>query len=598
MRRWGVLRRFLSSAAAAAAPLRLHDSLSCARVAFPRASRPPALTWYACGPTVYDVAHVGHARTYVTLDALRRATEALTGRAVEYAVGVTDIDDKICARAAAGGGTPRAVARSFESAFFDELAALGCAPPTAVARVSEHIPEIIAYILHLLAGGAAYVVPPPGGAGGSSVYLSVPFLGAAYGKLAPPAVRAGAPAAAGGADAGAGAAARGKRDPRDFALWKGVDAGALPGGAAAALAGGWAWASPWGHGRPGWHIECSAMTRSLFGGALDVHAGGVDLRFPHHCNELAQADAWAGAAAVAAGGAEWVGAWLHTGHVHVAGLKMSKSLKNFTPVAEVLAPAGDAAAAVRGSGLRGRGAVGDAFRLWCLAHHYSAGLTYAPARLGDAAAAGRRLDAFLEGAGAAAARGGGAQGKWAPPERALADAWAAAAALWDGALRDDFDTPTALRAAADAAAAGAAYLRGGGAHAGLLAAVAGGLGGRLETLGLRFAARRRAALAAASDGGGGDGDGEGDGGARREDNPLLQQQQQPSPELLALVQQREAMRAAARELRARGAADAAAALLAQADAIRDAVLPGLGWALKDGGAQGPQLTKVVEVRRV
>ncbi len=554
-------------------------------VALPRPARPPAITWYACGPTVYDVAHVGHARTYVTLDLLRRATEALTGRTVEFALGVTDIDDKICARAAAGGETPRALARRFEAAFLAELRALGCAPPTALTRVSEHIPEVLAYVSRLVGSGSAYVVPPAGG-GGASVYLSVPALGAAYGKLAPPAVRAGA-GAAGGADEGAVAAARGKRDPRDFALWKGVDPGAeagagggaagAGGGAAGALAGGWAWDSPWGLGRPGWHVECSAMTRALFGGALDVHAGGVDLRFPHHCNELAQADAWVGVDAVAAG-YEWVGAWLHTGHVHVAGLKMSKSLKNFTPVADVLAEGGEAAGAARAGGLRGPAAVGDAFRLWCAAHHYSAALTYAPARLGEAAAAGRRLDAFLEGAAAAAAAGGSA--KWAAPERALADAWATAAAAWDGALRDDFDTPAALRAAGDAAAAGAAYLRGGGAHAGLLAGVAGGLAARLEGLGLRFAAQRRAALGDGWGGGGGAGAVEG-GAAQR--GP-----KQPSPELLALVQQREALRALAGTLR--GTAPLAAAqLLAQCDAIRDKVLPGLGWTLKDGGAKGPSV---------
>jgi cysteinyl-tRNA synthetase len=520
---------------------------------------------------------VGHARTYVTLDFLRRATASLTGRSVEFALGVTDIDDKICARAVAGGETPHTVARRFEAAFLAELAQLGCAPPTALTRVSEHIPEVLAYISRLLGNGSAYVVAAArGGGGGASVYLSVPALGGAYGKLAPAAVRACA-GAAGGADEGAEAAARGKRDPRDFALWKGVDGGEL-GGTAAALAGGWAWDSPWGLGRPGWHIECSAMTRALFGGALDVHAGGADLRFPHHCNELAQADAWEGPAAVA-GGYAWVGAWLHTGHVRVAGLKMSKSLKNFTPVAEVLAPGGEAEGAVRAAGLRGRGAVGDAFRMWCLAHHYSAALSYAPARLGDAAVTGRRMDAFLEAAMAPLSAGAGMK-KWTPAERALADAWGAAAEGWDAALRDDFDTPRALRVAGDAAAAGAAYLRGGGAHAGLLASVAGGLASRLESLGVRFAARRRSAL----DGWCGD---EIE-AAREGREPPQQLQQQPSAELVALVQQREAMRSLAVGVKAT-APQVAASLLAQCDAIRDKVLPGLGWTLKDAGPQGPTL---------
>lgn len=574
---------------------------------------PPPLKFYACGPTVYDDAHIGHARTYVTLDILRRVLER--ERAVVYALGVTDIDDKIVARARAEKTTPRAVSARFERSFFEDLAALRVRPPTTLARVSEHIPDVLAFAAALVERGAAYVVARPAalGAGGASVYLDVRALGGAYGKLAPAGARevrddgegaAGADAGVGYVVADDGGAALGrewrKRDARDFALWRGVSASEVGGSGAgdgdSNDGDGWAWASPWGVGRPGWHLECSAMTRHIFGSTLDVHAGGVDLAFPHHCNECAQADALAGPDARAAGYA-WVSAWVHTGHVHIEGRKMSKSLKNFVRVRDMLDSGGEAARAVAAAGGRGPFAVADAFRLWCLGHHYSDSLTYAPARLGDAAAVARRLDGFLASALAivsAPVRAPGAEpGRWTAADEFLALEWSGARADAARALANDFDTTRALRALSAGAAAGARYVAEGGAARGLLASVARELAAELAALGLGFAAehaealdRRRGELrgtwesaAAVADAG--------DVGA---------------DVATCIVEQRTELRARvadARKAMGTGGGDAATrdalvalvkACDAASDATRDKVLPRLGWTLADTAA-GPRIVK-------
>ena len=277
------------------------------------------------------------------------------------------------------------------------------------------------------------------------------------------------------------------------------------------------------------------MTRALFGAHLDVHAGGIDLAFPHHCNECAQADAWEGGAAAY----EWVRCWLHTGHVHVDGLKMSKSLKNFTAVSEMLEGG-------VGGGGGGGVSVSDAFRLWCLSHHYSSTLTYSRERLEEAGAVARRLQGFLGAAAAAAAAaaspGGGsgvpllaATQKWGAAEHALHAQWAAAHAATAAALARDLDTPAALRALVEVSASARGYLQGGGAQGGLVAGVALGVAQWLEVLGLGLG---EAAVAAAK-------------GAA-------------APEALSAV-----------------AAAASGALLQQCDELRDKVLPSLGWTLQD-----------------
>jgi cysteinyl-tRNA synthetase len=563
------------------------------------------LAWYACGPTVYDDAHIGHARTYVTLDMLRRAAERRASRPLHFAMGVTDIDDKIVARARADGVAPPAVAARFEASFFSDLSALGCREPSAVLRVSEHVPDVVAYARALVAGGAAYAVPRPRalGAGGDSVFLDVRALDGAYGKLAPRGAQDARPAAAGdGEDA---TTAWPKRDMRDFALWRGVGAADVPGSSE-----GWAWDSPWGLGRPGWHLECSAMTLAHFGDApLDLHAGGVDLAFPHHCNECAQADARARVRAAAADpagaagpahAAAWVKAWVHTGHVHIAGKKMSKSLKNFVTVREMLDPAHAAAAAVRDAGFAaGPMPVADAFRLWCAGHAYGASLTYAPERLGDAAAVARRLDSFLAEAVSMVARNENSRAiqRYGAAEHALTKAWAEAAAGAREAIEDDFDSPRALRSLSAGASAGAAYLSGNpNPHRAVIGGVAHELAQELAGLGLAFARTHATALTDALGG-----------GRSRVTNVEAAPKRQNENSVAVLVALRERLRSHASAARkalkgsagdsatstaaatSAAAADLTAAVLAECDAIRDTALPKLGWALKDSPA-GPRIS--------
>ena len=345
------------------------------------------LTWYVCGPTVYDVAHIGHARTYVCFDIIHRVLTDLFARPVFLAMGVTDVDDKIISGAARRGVDWRLLARYYEQSFLADMRALNVRRPSALLRVTEHMDDIRLFIKAVLDRGLAYRTA-------DGVYFSVDAFAAAghrYGKLQfdeAEAARAAALAAAtpspgpspsteapavSGAVAGAAVVGgAGQGNPADFALWK------------AAKPGEPSWPSEWGPGRPGWHIECSAMTDATFGPALDVHGGGVDLKFPHHCNEVAQCEArhgWGGEASgtsVGAGRAsagEWCRAWLHTGHLHIEGLKMSKSLKNFVSVRQMLA--------------RGHGA--DAFRMFCLQSHYRSGVDYSEDRLTIAQAA---LDRF------------------------------------------------------------------------------------------------------------------------------------------------------------------------------------------------------------
>ncbi len=261
--------------------------------------RPGHLGIYVCGPTVYDMAHIGHARAYVAFDTvvryLRRHFQ------VTYVRNYTDVDDKIIKRANELGEEPAALAARFIVEFERDMHALGVGNADIQPKVTEHIPEIIALVERLIARGHAY---PAGG----DVYFAVDgFSG--YGKLGRrklEEMEAGARVEPG----------EQKRHPMDFALWK------------AAKPGEPSWASPWGPGRPGWHIECSAMSAKYLGESFDVHGGGKDLVFPHHENELAQSEA--------ASGQPFVRLWMHNGFVNIDNEKMSKSLGNFFTVREVI----------------------------------------------------------------------------------------------------------------------------------------------------------------------------------------------------------------------------------------------------------------------
>nr|XP_027200419.1 cysteine--tRNA ligase, cytoplasmic-like [Dermatophagoides pteronyssinus] len=257
----------------------------------PREGR--ALEWYVCGPTVYDVSHLGHARNYVATDAMRRILEDYFGYHVKQCMNITDVDDKILRRSAELGVEFEQLARFYEAEFFADLQGLNCRLPSVVTRVTEHLPQIVAYVEQIIANGFAYEAQ-------GSVYFDVEADAAVRDEQVLTAARA-----------------QGKRSFRDFALWKRAGADEV------------GWSSPWGRGRPGWHIECSAMASYALQPVIDLHSGGVDLRFPHHDNEIAQCEAYFQSD-------EWVRYFLHVGHLNINGCKMSKSLKNFVSIQEML----------------------------------------------------------------------------------------------------------------------------------------------------------------------------------------------------------------------------------------------------------------------
>jgi cysteinyl-tRNA synthetase len=262
---------------------------------------------YLCGPTVYDVPHAGHARSALAPDLLVRFLRA-RGERVTYVRNVTDVDDKILDRAKRNGESPLELSARMAEVYIDQIGQCGCLLPDHQPRVSQHIPQIIALVEDLIRHGAAYVVERPNQT--KDVYFAVRNF-ADYGKLSRRRID----------ELEVGARVEqdeSKRDPLDFALWK----GATPDE--------WGWDSPWGRGRPGWHIECSAMSRHYLGHGFSVHAGGMDLIFPHHENEIAQSEA------ANPGAGPFARIWIHNGFVNVDKEKMSKSLGNFVTVADVL----------------------------------------------------------------------------------------------------------------------------------------------------------------------------------------------------------------------------------------------------------------------
>ncbi len=256
---------------------------------------------YACGPTVYNYFHIGNARPFILFDVMRRYLEH-KGYEVTFVQNFTDIDDRMIQKANEEGTTVKEVAERYIGAYFEDAKALGIRPATVHPKATEHIPQIISLIEKLIAKGYAYAV-------NGDVYYRVKAF-PDYGCLC-------------GQDLGdleAGASQRldvetDKEDPMDFALWKAQKPGEP------------AWESPWGLGRPGWHIECSAMSMTYLGETIDIHTGGKDLLFPHHENEIAQS--------VGATGKPYVRYWMHNGFINVDNEKMSKSLDNFFTVRDI-----------------------------------------------------------------------------------------------------------------------------------------------------------------------------------------------------------------------------------------------------------------------
>ena len=359
-------------------------------------SAPKGLAWYTCGPTVYDSAHLGHARTYVSLDIIQRAI--LYNHKMQsfkdinnpspppiFIMNVTDVDDKILSRAKENGVSPIALARKFEQEFWEDMEALNVMRPTIVTRVTDHVESsIIPYIGKIEENGMAYVIPDDG------VYFDVRAFEAAKGQMN----RYGKLASSRGNetlfswendnanDSGETRRKQQKKDPRDFVLWK------SRGGAEEDLC----WDSPWGKGRPGWHIECSAMIDSTMQQFdhydMHVHAGGVDLKFPHHTNEIAQAEAYHHGGLDAK---EWIPHWVHTGHLHINGLKMSKSLKNFITIRDILKTEEGITVSLLVD------SPADDFRLWVLglSGSYRGPATYSKSRLLEAKVTREKILRFL-----------------------------------------------------------------------------------------------------------------------------------------------------------------------------------------------------------
>ena len=298
---------------------------------------------YVCGPTVYDHAHIGHARSAVVFDVIRRWLE-YRGYRVIYVRNYTDVDDKIIKRAKEEEISWKEVAEKYIASYEEDMRALNVKEPTYKPRVTEHIREIVEMIDGLIEKGYAYEA-------GGDVYFSVKKF-PEYGKLSKRNIeelRAGARIEPG----------ENKKDPLDFALWKRSKEGE-PG-----------WESPWGVGRPGWHIECSVMSMKYLGETMDIHGGGLDLIFPHHENEIAQSESYTGKT--------FARYWVHNGFVMVNREKMSKSLGNFFTIKEILERFSP-----------------DVLRLFLLSTHYRSPIDFSFERLEDSERALKRLFNFID----------------------------------------------------------------------------------------------------------------------------------------------------------------------------------------------------------
>ncbi|MBS1961224.1 MAG: cysteine--tRNA ligase [Bdellovibrionales bacterium] len=275
---------------------------------------PGKVRFYTCGPTVYGPIHVGNLRAAMTADLFVRSLRKL-GYEVTYVRNYTDVDDKIIKQGHAEGISPEAVAKKYTTAVEQDYAAAGMIDPDHKTTITDHMAEIIAMIEKIIANGKAYTAEPPAGSepGAQEVFFSIPNF-PTYGKLSRKILE----------DLVAGArvdVSEKKKNPADFSLWKPAKAGEP------------SWASPWGKGRPGWHIECSAMATKWLGEQIDMHHGGTDLIFPHHENEIAQSEA-------ASGKAPYVRYWLHNAMLNINAEKMSKSLGNFVTAKDFLAAYG------------------------------------------------------------------------------------------------------------------------------------------------------------------------------------------------------------------------------------------------------------------
>ncbi len=317
--------------------IRIYNTLKKKKQVF-ETIEPGKVRMYVCGPTVYDSCHIGHARSVVVFDVIVRYLEA-SGYAVTYVRNFTDVDDKIINRANEMGTDCREIAEQYIAEFYTDMDALNVRRATIEPKATEHIADIIRIIKILMDRKVAYRI-------GNDVYYAVEKFND-YGRLSGRRLE----------DMEAGARVdvdKRKRNPFDFALWKGAKPGEP------------SWDSPWGLGRPGWHIECSAMSSALLGETIDIHGGGKDLIFPHHENEIAQSEA--------AFAKPFVKFWIHNGFINIDHEKMSKSLGNFMMIKDIIKICHP-----------------EALRLFLLSNHYRSPIDYTPQNIEEA---GKSLDKF------------------------------------------------------------------------------------------------------------------------------------------------------------------------------------------------------------
>jgi cysteinyl-tRNA synthetase len=373
-------------------PLQVYNSLTRTKEAFVPLE-PGKVRFYVCGVTVYDHCHIGHARSAIVFDVIYRYL-LRKGYEVTYVRNFTDIDDKIIRRANEEQVDYRAIADRYIRAFYEDMDALGVLRPTLEPLATDNIPDMIEIIGRLMEKGIAY-------ASGTDVYFSVEGF-PEYGKLSGRALE----------DMVAGARVEvdvHKRNPMDFVLWKGSKPGEP------------AWGSPWGLGRPGWHIECSAMGKRFLGKTFDIHGGGKDLIFPHHENEIAQSEA--------AFGVPFVRYWLHNGFVNINNEKMSKSLGNFFTIRDVLQKVHP-----------------EALRLFVLSKHYRSPVDFCDETVAEAERGLEKLYGTL-----AAVQDRIAEVTGTPPDQAMkaqdADLWEVIQHLpseFEEAMDNDFNTAQAI----------------------------------------------------------------------------------------------------------------------------------------------------------
>ncbi|NIK72291.1 cysteine--tRNA ligase [Paenibacillus sp. BK720] len=390
---------------------------------------PGKVKMYVCGPTVYDYIHIGNARPVIFFDVVRRYLE-YAGYDVNYIVNFTDVDDKLIKKAEQSGLTVPEVADKFINAFNEDIASLGVHKATLNPRVTEHIPAIIAFIQGLVDTGYAYASE------GDVYYRTSKFE--EYGKLSHQnleELQFGIRIEVG----------ERKENPQDFVLWKGAKPGEIN------------WESPWGPGRPGWHIECSAMAREYLGDTLDIHGGGHDLQFPHHECEVAQSEALTGK--------QLANYWMHNGYIHINNEKMSKSLGNGITVNELVKRVKPAA-----------------IRYFILSTHYRSPLNFTDETIAQAENSVERIancEANLK--HRLSAFGGQAEGA-APGE--LAGRIAQLKAQFEAKMGDDFNTPDAITSVFELVTEANQYMNRADASAEGIAALLAALEGMNAVLGL------------------------------------------------------------------------------------------------------------------